>query len=219
MILKHATNGPLPFVEIDGDWSDVPVYVIGGGPSLLDFDFNKLKGMGILVGANRTAFVVPCDTMVTLDQHFTRMCHEEITHYVSTGGEAVIAMTPNERCIKPIKGAKYMCLRRNGGLSKDRRDLFGVNSGYAALGLAYLRKAREIALLGFDFKVNSKGKSHFHAGYSWHRSNNHRFLNQWATNFEKARQQLEEIGATVINFVGPEGSNVTAFKTAPLGDL
>lgn len=212
----------LPFSEITGDWSDQPLYIIGGGPSLEGFDFSKLDGRKL--GANKSAWVADCDAMCTLDQHFARMARQDIEKFVLDGGEAYLAMPPNENDHVPIPGATYVVRRRNGGLSDDPRDLYGVNSGYACLGLAYLKGAKEIALLGFDMKakIDRKGSligTHWHGGYQWHNSSNHRYYDRWASNFEKAAQQLSKVGANVVNFVGSNGSAITAFPTAPLEDL
>lgn len=206
------------FQRIEGSWVDRPVYIIGGGPSLVGFDFKRIRGLGVLVGVNRSAFIADTDVLVTLDRMFARNFRDDVARFVDSGKEAVLAMVPNEDTHEPISGATYVTARRNRGLSDDPRDLRGVNSGYAALGLAYLRRAKEIALLGFDFQWTG-GKSHFHSGYRWQNKNAHRMLNRWATDFELAGQQLAEIGANVVNYVGPQGSMVKAFPVQSLGEL
>jgi len=216
----------LPFTTLKGDWSQWPVYILGGGPSLMDFDFSRLFGAGLLVGVNKGAFkryapslVADCDVMVTLDQHFVRQHRAEIQAFVDEGGEAILIMPPSENGHRPVEGATYLYRRRNQGLSDNPADIYGVNSGYAALNAAYLMGAKEIGLLGFDMARAADGRTHHHEGYAWHNPDSHRMMDRWATNFEMARQQLDDAGVHVTNFVGTPRSKVTAFETAPLSDL
>lgn len=209
----------LPFTKITGDWSDKDVYIIGGGPSLIGFNFSKLRGRGVLVGINRSALDVGTDCLVSLDQHACRMLRDDIEAYCQSGKEAVLAMPPNENGHRPIEGATYVYRRRNEGLSDDPRDLYGINSGYCGLGLAYLRRARFVGLLGFDMQYAQSGKTHFHGGYSWHAKSSHKLMNQWATNFGLAAKQFAAYGARVVNYVGEPESKIEVFEKRPLGEL
>jgi hypothetical protein len=202
-----------------GDWADKPLYIVGGGPSLRGFDFSRLIGRGRILGVNKAPFNIPCDAMFTLDQTFTRLMREEICAFVQSGGDATLAMPPNEDGHKPIDGARYVVRRRGSGLSEDDREIFGLNSGYGALGLGYLRGAKEIALLGFDFDYDKDGNTHWHDGYTWHSRQNHKYLARWTREFDRPARQLKEAGVNVINFIGPRGSGVREFPTATLNDL
>lgn len=208
----------LPFSRIEGKWNS-PVYSVGGGTSLIGFDFGRLRGKGILVGVNKSAWLYGLDVMVTLDQHFAKEHREDIQAFVDDGGEAILAMPPSETGHKPIRGATYVHRRRNEGLSDDPTSLYGVNSGYAALGVAYLRRAPSVALLGYDMQYGKDGRTHHHDGYPWHNKASHRMMDKWATNFEMAAQQCATTGVEVINFVGAPDSKITAFPKASLGDL
>lgn len=212
----------LPFSEVKGDWSDQPLYIIGGGPSIKGFDFSKLEGRKL--GANKSAWFADCDALCTLDQTFVRRCRQEIVDYINTGKDAFLVMPSTEDGHKPIDGATYIYRHRNQGLSDVSDRIYGTNSGYACLGLAYLMGAKEIALLGFDMKNSvyrdgSVDRTHWHESYQWHNHANHRYLSRWGNEFDKSAWQLKEAGACVVNFVGPNGSNLNAFPKRPLEDL
>ncbi len=187
-------------------------YVIGSGPSLRDFDFSKLPD-GHRFGANKSGWLADCHTLVTLDRNFPKVCAAELASY---SGEKVIAVGPDTPAGDPT--VTYLRWDRGDGLSDEPGSLRGLNSGFAALNLAYLRGFREIALLGFDFKWDC-GKSHFHEGYVDQNKHTDRFLGNWVSAFHRTLPQLEAAGCRVTNFIGPMGSRVTAFPTRPLEDL
>ena len=205
----------LQFSEITGDWSDRPTYIVGGGSSLTGFDFKRLDGR--TVGCNRAAFDADCDVLVSLDQHFCRMQRDEIQHFVDEGREAILVMPPSEVGHKQVEGATYVYRVRNQGLSDDPARVYGLHTGYAALGVCYLKKAKEIGLLGMDMVSGST--VHWHGSYPWQNKNSNRFMNKWSMDFGKAAQQLEQAGINVVNFVGIPKSKLTEFQTRPLEDL
>lgn len=190
-------------------------YVIGSGPSLTGFDFDRLPP-GYRIGANKSGWLANCDTLVTLDRHFPRKCKRELREYK---GEIVIAVSKDHRyedC--HIPHATYLNHHRGEFLHTDPGTLNGLDSGFAALNLAFQRGFKEIALLGFDFKWNGD-QTHFHDGYATMNRQTPRMLERWARNFDRVVGQLTDAGVCVTNFVGPMGSNVTAFPTRPLDDI
>ena len=208
------TSGLIKFGKIEGDWSDRPLFIIGGGPSLEGFDFSVLDGRTL--GANKSAWVADCDFLCSLDQTFVRRAHREITEYVASGKGAYLIMPPNERSHEQIPGAAYAVRIRGKGMSCDPERVHGVNSGYGSLNLGYLMGATSIGLLGFD--MNTPG--HFHDGYEWSApSQAERFYPQWAQQFDPVLPQLNEAGIEVTNYVGPNGSGIKAFPTKPLETL
>lgn len=187
-------------------------YVIASGPSLEGFNFDKLPD-GYRIGANKSAWLANCDALVTLDGRFWRGYQKEISEF--TGPKYV---TENVIGEQPDHGAHIAQRARFGGLTETLDELTGTNSGFAALNVAYLLGYTEIAMLGFDFKW-SKSKSHFHNGYPWQSRNTHSQLNRWAREFNHTVGQFKAKNVSVTNFVGPEGSNVTAFNTRQLCEL
>lgn len=186
-------------------------YVIASGPSLLGFDFDALPE-GLRIGANRSAWLANCDLLCTVDRNFHRKEHARIEGF---GANAHVALADLSHTIPGVTYWKYLSAAP--GLALAPMTLAGSNSGFASLNLAIQLGYTEIALLGFDMKWDA-GRSHFHEGYgqSQHVERN---LRVWAGAFDEAARQLRGTGIRVTNFVGPMGSMVKAFPTAPLREL
>lgn len=73
----------------------------------------------------------------------------------------------------------------------------GGNSGYAAIGLAYLFGAREILLVGFDFQ-NSYGMSHWHGDHPSTLSQDRPYAG-WLARLPLLIQNLADEGVRVTN--------------------
>lgn len=185
-------------------------FVIGGGPSLKGFDFNKLDGYKI--GANKAAIEAQCDCLVSMDSAYETRLRSEVEAFP---GEVILAHVRPEGVSNRIPGAIYVKSVRNAGLSNDPSVVYGHNSGYAALNVAYLKGAKRIALLGFDMKMGDT--KHFHSGYSWSKGAGN--YKSWTRFFDHAAKILSAKGVEVINYIGPEGSALTQFPTRPLEEL
>jgi len=187
------------------------VYVIGGGPSLDGFDFSKLDGFKI--GANRAAIVSKSDVLVSMDCTFEKRCRREIEEF---DGEVILIHLRPELVKEKIKKAYYKKGNRSAGLSKDPEVVNGLNSGYAALNVAYQYGAKNIALLGFDMQTEGK-KIHFHSEYTWQTGGGN--YKSWTRFFDDAKRIFDRQGVTCTNYVGPNGSALTQFPTRPLEEL
>lgn len=73
----------------------------------------------------------------------------------------------------------------------------GGNSGYAAVGLAYLFGAREILLVGFDFQ-DSYGMSHWHGDHPSSLSQERPFVG-WLQRLPALIEGLQSVGVEVTN--------------------
>jgi ATP-dependent DNA ligase len=186
-------------------------YVIASGPSLLGFDFDALPE-GVRIGANRSAWLAKCDLFCTVDRNLHR---KEIERIATFGANAHIAL---EDAHTPIPNATYWKhMSTAPGLALSPMTLAGSNSGFASFNLAVQLGYTDIALLGFDMKWDGE-RSHFHEGYG-QRFHVDRQLQAWSRAFDEAARQLHGTGIRVTNFVGPMGSRVKAFPTAPLSEL
>jgi ATP-dependent DNA ligase len=186
-------------------------YVIASGPSLLGFDFDALPD-GFRIGANRSGWLAKCDAICTVDRNFHMRERERLASF---GANAHIALSRVEMA---IPGATYWYHAASlEGIALSPGQLSGSNSGFAAFNLAVQLGYTDIALLGFDFKWDG-GRSHFHEGYGQKR-HIERNLAFWANAFIAAAAQVRHLGVKVTNFVGPMGSNLKSFPTAPLADL
>jgi hypothetical protein len=186
--------------------TDIDCFVIGSGPSLTGFDFSRLPDAP-RIGANKGAWIADCDTLVTLDRHFPRKCRAEIEAFQ---GEKVFAVSRDDT--RYIENVTYVKRERGDGFS-NAGALRGYDSGFAALNLAWQRGYKRIGLLGFDFKWDGR-KTHFHEGYHNQNSKTPQMLERWALAFDRVANLVD-----AINYVGPQGSNVTAFPTRPLEEL
>jgi len=199
----------IDYGEITGDWSDDVVYVIGGGPSLSGFPFELLDGYS--VGANKSAIIANCDALFTMDRNYANRAREEIVQFP---GEKILGLRHLGGHIL-IEDALYVQNDHRENLSTNPGLVRGLNSGYGALNVAFLKNAKHIRLLGFDMKMDKQ--KHFHSGYDWDRNPGNYV--SWAKRFAGAKKQLDEAGVEVINYVGPEGSAIKCFPTRPLEEL
>lgn len=186
-------------------------YVIASGPSLIGFNFDALPD-GPRIGANRSAWLAKCDMLCTVDRNF----HIKEADRIKTFGANAHVATASENGLYP-ETTYWHYARTLEGLALTPNTLAGSNSGFAAFNLAVQLGFTEIALLGFDFKWDG-GRSHFHEGYGQKR-HIERQLMGWVHAFKDAARQTRDLGINVTNFVGPLGSNLKVFPSAPLSDL
>lgn len=200
----------LPFSEATGDWSDRPAVVVGGGPSLIGYDFNKLRNLGRTIGANKVALSAHTDVACSIDQHFIRMMRDDLAKFIERGGEGYFACPENECVHVPIPGATYLIRDRTKGVLWSRTRLNGVHTGYACVALAASLGAKEIHVVGID--MNFREESHWHGGYSWHRPKGPRALNKWVNDFEAMQRDLDSKGVEAIFYT-------TSMTTPRLSEL
>jgi hypothetical protein len=186
-------------------------YVIASGPSLIGFDFDALPE-GTRIGANRSAWLADCDLLCTVDRNFHI---REAARIKDFGANAHVALADAHLRIEGVTYWSHASALP--GLAVTPNTLAGSNSGFAAFNLAVQLGYTDIALLGMDMKWDGD-RSHFHEGYGQNRHVD-RNLYTWAEAFKEAARQLSGTGVRVTNFVGPMGSRVKAFPTAPLSDL
>lgn len=181
---------------------------VAGGPSLLGFDFTRLKGYTI--GANRAAVEANTDAMVSIDTNFANKAGPYLEDY---NGEVYFA-TPNKK--HEYSGVTYLKRDRGEFLSTDPERLTGLESGYAAINLALIKGATHINLLGYD--MNGNQVKRFHEGYNWNMGDKAVSYSQWAKRYRYAKISLDKLGVTVTHYIGPEGSAIDVFPRLPLKD-
>lgn len=184
-------------------WTNRSVFLIGGGPSLTGFDFECLRGRGVVVAINDAFRYVPwADACFSIDMLWLRNRATELRTFT---GERIAAVPDYFRFQPQLPFlTKY---RRVSRVGFNRTNIYtGDNSGYAALHLALMRNAARVALLGFD--MNKPG--HWHKGYEWISPDPQ--FRVWAANFSVLALQAMRQGTRVIN-CNP-ASAVTAFPFA-----
>lgn len=156
----------------EGSWSGQACVVVGGGPSLQDFNWSTLQGVPRVVVINRAVAKVP-----TADIFFT-----EDSRYFPRFG--------NEPAFRDFKGVKVVHLLEDSYVSdlasflddlvvirKKRNDKFwsksfdeglsvSSNSAVGAVNIADILGAKTIYLLGMDCRRGPNKESNFHSDYS-----------------------------------------------------
>lgn len=213
----------LPFTQVtEPYWDDKPLFIMAGGTSITDFDVSQFRGEVRILGCNRSAFYFNADAMVSLDRHFPRMDKPKIEKFIAEGSEVYLALPPNEPTVNFIQGVNYLEKRRgDNSLSTRPYELFGTNTGFAALNLAYHKKAQVIYMFGYDMQ-NGRKATHCHGHYSWNSSkNNSNYLKRWCREFDKVGQQFRNAGIQVINVVGSPRSLIpeSVFEQMPISEF
>jgi hypothetical protein len=178
-------------------WDDAPTYIVGGGPSLRGFDFDRLRGRGHIIAVNQSMFDSPCECGVTVDHIFIGVRTEELREF-ARHKELYIAAGDPER-LPFIECASYLKIVSEPGLSMNVEYLHkGATSGYAALGIAVLKRSRMIYLLGFDYSVDGSNH-HYHNRYPWHHKASDQSWAVWARRYEPAAKDCLNLGVRVFN--------------------
>lgn len=157
----------------DGSWKGQRCFVIGGGPSLQGFDFNRLESERV-IAINRAYLDCPfADLMFFMDKN-------RFYKWVMEGkmGDAAKKAFVNFKGLKvfiymnhEIPDVLYVPRAGRAGIPTSLQDGIhhGTNSGYGALQIAILLGANPIYLLGFDFyhEIDEKGKevANYHGSY------------------------------------------------------
>lgn len=193
-------RGPTRFGTLEADWAGRSVYLIGGGASLKGFDLGQLRGKGIVVAINDAVRHAPwADVSFSIDRVWLRHRRLELAGFAGEKLAAVPDGFPN------FAGYTYLRRHAGAGLSADMSVLLsGGNSGFAALGMALMRKAGRVALLGYDLGA----AGHFHQGYEWRSPYGAKDYPDWVRKFAVL---AAEAGATDIINCNP-GSALRCFR-------
>ncbi len=188
------------------------VYVIGGGPSLIGFDFRVLRQQQVLAINDAFLHVPWATALFSLDARWIKERRREVEQF---SGEVYLAVLSNFNYLEgPGKGMYLQSTPRGTGLSCDPNLIHGTNSGFGAVNLAFLKRASRIVLLGFDF--NSGGR-HWHKGYRWQGRPNNIMYSKWAERLEEVAPQLEAAGIEVLD-ASPNG-HMTKYPKVDLQSL
>ena len=220
---SYAINRKITEKFNSNSWLNDKCFVIGGGESLIGFDFNRLNGYHT-IGTNKTFQFYPKLTInYAMDGDFYDGMKDgrydvsgqpKIWNAWLTHGCIRVFLTPME--LRQFGNEVYVVKR----IFKPcvSRDLVegiygGRNSALGALMLAVALGSNPIYLLGYDMKV--KNQSHWHNGYP------NRDLKDFA---DKLRGYNEEIASFFLTFekLGVKIYNLnsdSALRCFPFTDL
>jgi hypothetical protein len=208
-----------------------PVLLIGCGSSLSGFDFERLRGLGTIIGVKEAIWSIPTLATCCFGLDYPWMCRQAAA--LSTLKLPVyLAITGKWQSPPKISNAIFLERIRSKvtRLSTDPTKIeCGRNSGFGALNLALHFGAKLIYLFGFDYGTAVYCPERY--AHKRKESGNH--WPTWAKQFDCVKDQLIEAGVTVIN--ASPNSSITAFPkvtieqamselkliklTAPNGDI
>lgn len=193
------------------NWGNRPVAIVGGGPSLRGFDFNRLRDRFTVLAVNASMFDIPFAAAgFSIDN---RAIREWWLRLRLLEFDQYYAVPDNKLKIShPAPTTKMHFVRRYQGteftISSDRITAGGT-SGFGALHLAFLKGAQRIVLFGYDYGAAASVWHHNESHYTFRQNQNDLLWDEWAQNFNRASAILKKHKVEVIN-ASPE-SRITAF--------
>ena len=201
VILDYEQGRMLYDILPDGAWKGQRCFIIGGGESLRDFDFSKLKNE-LVIGVNRAYELGNCTINYAMDNN--------VYHWITKGK---LGQQAKER-FEDFKGipvwvdsAGYdypqgifilnkLGTQKNNFKMKDG-ILSGTNAGFGALNLAVCLGANPIYLLGFDMEGRDGKQIWWHDGYPENQIESR--YRTFILDFKDIAPKLKERGTRVIN--------------------
>jgi hypothetical protein len=205
--MTEAIKESLDLLFLELCFREKPVIVVGGGPSLRDFDWKRLDGLNT-VGCN---FSCP-NPMVSISHDATfvrpapRGCLEE---WMALPGHHIHV---NRQLQQPVQAVTFLNHLKE--YSNDYRIgiMAGSNCGIAAINLADCLGARSIYLIGFDMKGENGQSANWHDRYK--RKSNERIYDRYIKDFGDIAGKVR---ALVVNLT--PGSRLECFPKGELSQL
>jgi len=150
----------MPIWRPTNNWQNQDVFIIGGGDSLRNFDWNLLKEERT-IGCN-DAFRLGtkvCKLCVFGDVLWFNQNELDLAKYVEESG---VVFTNANRFYHTRIPWLWTLQRKPTGLSKTKLA-WNKNTGAAAVNLAMILGARRVFLLGFDMHLSKDGKANWHS--------------------------------------------------------
>ena len=153
-------------------WQGQDVFVIGGGPSLKSFNWNRLVGR-VTIGCN-DAYLLG-EQVVALSvfgdirwynlhkERLAQFKNPKVTCNYRCQGEPEILTLKRDSIMvsEEVRGVQFRS--RVFGLSSDPEKVcWNSNTGAVAVNIALLAGAKRVILLGFDMKLSEEGQPNWH---------------------------------------------------------
>ena len=199
------------------DWVESgAVYIVGGGPSLTGFDFGKLTGCHV-IACNRSHEFVSARYLVVWDYEIFLRSDGHGRKLRAKDFKAVFTK-PGGVAVHP-KALELEWLSKKGRISDSLAEgIHPVNSGTAALNIAYCLGYNPIFLLGFDCAVDEEGcRAHFYDDGPWGKAiltsefgYRPERLESWRVIMDRQKRQYDFRGVRIYNM-----SMESALQTYP----
>lgn len=187
-----ATYDPVP-KSLVGE----SVFIIGGGPSLRNFQSRQLEGRRVIVTNEAFSLYPSADALVFVDIGWWQRRVGAVRE-VFEG--LIIGRGPYGSMYRASGKMINVAFRSGDEWSEDTRMLAGKNSGLAAMNAAYLMGAERVFLLGFDLRA-IQGRNNYHHLHddASQRAAQNRYLNLFIPEFVKASKRIAHLGWEVWN--------------------
>jgi hypothetical protein len=181
-------------------WAGETCFIIGGGPSLTDFDWSQLKGFKV-IGINKAFQHYDSDVNYSMDYNF----FDKVHYHGVNPGQSHHKLHQDWLAYRGIKlfvrhndahyfaeGIFYVSelLQKVISFDLNKGIYAGNNSGMGALMLAIALGCKKIGLLGYDFQI-AGDKTHFHEGYGF-------VSKSYAANLESFRLNIDELAPAML---------------------
>lgn len=148
---------PVGYARPEPIFTDKTVYIIGGGPSIKDIDFdNYLMDEAVL--AINDAYKFSCSKVLFFGDQTWYNKHED---YLKLYNRPIWTTSG-------VRKPGVNIVRSIGVGLPQRNSIIGWsgNSGFAGISLALNMNAKKIVLFGYDMKLNAAGESNWHPNLS-----------------------------------------------------
>jgi len=200
-------------------WKGETVFIIGGGPSLLDLDLTPIHSRAVL-GCNNAFELGPwVDVTYFGDKPWWFWNQDKLLKY-----SGLIVTSNDDEFFEANPRIKVMRREMRFGISKNpSRVCWNKNTGGSSINLAVHFGAKRIVLLGFDMKVSDNGRAG-NWGHNWH--DNHKphkghkptiYQKNMLPHFVPIKKVLDELGIECIN--ANMGSALEIFQKIPLEEV
>lgn len=177
-------------------WAGETVICVASGGSLTDTDCRtaekaqeQQKAKIIVINDNYKK-IKNADVLYACDNRWWQ------AHINKLGDFSGELWSPDVNACKKYEQINYIYGEHGEGLAKDK-IIYGGNSGYQAICLAYLFGASKVLLLGYDMSI-SEGKSHWFGDHPAGLQVPSPFA-KWLTYFNKLALDAEQAGLKIIN--------------------
>jgi hypothetical protein len=133
-------------------WDDKPVAVVGGGPSMLDFNYEKLRGAHVLA-VKGAIFDIPwADAGFGLDMPRYEIWRDKLANVQSRVYWAVPEDQLERTGPPPSKNITFLKRLDGPQMSDDPGAIYGGGtSGFGSMQICMHKRAKLIVLFGFDY--------------------------------------------------------------------
>jgi len=141
--------------SVPREWEGQAAFVIGGGPSVKGFDFDRLRGRNVIAVNNAGLDLAPwAHVLLWADRRWLDWNHDRLG--LHTGKYKISRKRPHIETGHDIKFMRFMPRR----LSHWPDSLGGWCGGSSAINLAYLMGAKVVVLMGFDMRPGNYHDDH-----------------------------------------------------------